>query len=76
MPNARRVKRWVAESGHSATVSFLSPENYLAFERIQRHWAGRTFTSTMKSVFRYVTKYPALAATPINPWLVVCIRKS
>lgn len=76
MPNSRRVKRWVAESGHSATVTFLSPENYLAFERIQRHWAGRAFTSSMKAVFRYVTRHPALATTAINPWLVVCIRKS
>lgn len=76
MPNSRRVKKWVAESGHAATVTFLTPENYLAFERIQRHWAGRSFTSTMKAVFRQVTKHPTLATTPINPWLVACIRKS
>ena len=75
MPNARRVRAWVAASGYTADVTCLTPENYLAFERIQRHWAGRMFTSTMKGIFRSVTRFPALAASPVNPWLVVCIRK-
>ena len=75
MPNALRVRSWVAASGYEAEVTFLTPENYLAFERIQRHRAGRMFTSSMKAVFRSVTRHPILATSPVNPWLVACIRK-
>lgn len=75
MPNARRVRRWVAASGYEAEVTFLSPEDYLAFERVRRHWAGRLFTSTMRAIFRAITRHPALAGSVVNPWLVVSIRR-
>jgi hypothetical protein len=65
----------VAASGYRAEVSFLTPEKFLAFERIQRHWAGRRFSNAMQRNFRWITRHPRSAASPINPWLVACIRK-
>lgn len=76
MPNSFRLRSWVTATGIPAEVTFLTPEDFLAFERIQQHWAGRAFTSTMKTIFRTITRVPSLAASPINPWLVVCIRRS
>lgn len=75
MPNARRLGSWVAATGYRAEVSFLTPEKFLAFERIQRHWAGRRFSSAMQRNFRWITRHPSFAAGPVNPWLVACIRK-
>lgn len=75
MPNGPRVREWVARSGYPADVTFLSPENYLSFQRIRQQWVGRVFTSSMQATFRTITRFPALADSPMNPWLIACIRK-
>ena len=75
MPNSFEVRSWVGSSPHAADIQFLTPEGYMAFERVQAHWYGRAFAGAMKSLFRLISRFPKLAATPINPWLVTEIRR-
>ncbi len=75
MPDAHQVRRWVATSPYEHEMQFLSPENYLAFNKVRRHMVGRVLTGSMKAVFRGMTLAPALAGTAVNPWLVTEIVK-
>lgn len=70
MPNARDLRRWVAAAARPATIEFLSPEGYLAYDRVRQQFAGRVFTGAMRQLFRLMTVAPALATTFLNPWLV------
>jgi SAM-dependent methyltransferase len=70
MPSAIDIRRWVAASPIFASVRFLPPENYLAFERVRAHWYGRAFSGTMRGLFGTIDRFPRLASTVANPWLI------
>lgn len=76
MPNAFEVRSWVGSSPHETQVRFLTPEGYLAFERVEAHWYGRAFGNVMQTMFRAISRFPRLATTPLNPWLVSEIRRT
>jgi SAM-dependent methyltransferase len=76
MPNGREVAQWVRSAPVDADVRYLPPLGYLAFDNVRTHWYGRVFGGFMMSVFRLIDRYPRLSASPLNPWLIVEIRRS
>lgn len=75
MPNAREVAGWVRSASFDAEVRCLSPLGYLAFDNVRTHWYGRAFSGLMMSVFQLIDRYPRLSSSPLNPWLIVEIRR-
>jgi hypothetical protein len=54
-------------------VSVRSPERRLRFNQVSGHWYGRAFRAPMAALYRLMSLPPFrfLAATPLNPYLVV-----
>lgn len=75
MPNAWEIRRWAHASPHPVEIKFLSPEGYLAFERVREHLYGRVLTGAMRGLFKTITRWPRLATSPLNPWLVAEITR-
>jgi SAM-dependent methyltransferase len=75
MPVASRVRRWATASPHPVEVRFLPPGNYLAFNRIKAHWYGRAFAAPMKLLTDSFARFPRLATSPLNPWLIAEVVK-
>jgi SAM-dependent methyltransferase len=75
MPSAIDVRRWVSSSPIRTDVRFLPPENYLAFERVRAHLYGQIFSSAMRGLFRTIDRFPRLASTVANPWLITEITR-
>jgi SAM-dependent methyltransferase len=76
MPSARDVRRWTSRAEIPATIQFLSPEGYLRFQRVRKYGYGRVLAPAVAALFRLFSMMPVLAATPINPWLVACLRRT
>jgi SAM-dependent methyltransferase len=76
MPNGPEVAGWVRSAPVDSEVRYLPPLGYLAFDNVRTHWYGRVFGGLMMSVFRLIDRYPRLSASPLNPWLIVEIRRS
>jgi SAM-dependent methyltransferase len=75
MPRPPDVKRWVRSSPIPATSSFVSPTGFLAFERVRAHLYGRVFARGMRLIFALTKRFPVLAGSPLNPWLVTRIER-
>ena len=75
MPNGPEVAGWVRSAPVDAEMRCLPPLGYLAFDNVRRHWYGRVFGGLMMSIFQLIDRYPRLSASPLNPWLIVEIRK-
>jgi hypothetical protein len=76
MPNGREVAGWVSSAPVETEVQFLPPTGYLAFDTVSTHWYGRMLRVLMVSVFRLIDRYPRLAASPLNPWLIVEVHRA
>ena len=53
----------------------LSPRRRFAFKQVGQHWYGRLFALPMRALFALMSALPFLARTPLNPYLVIEIRK-
>ncbi len=76
MPRPGPVREWVRDSPIPGRVRFLSPHDFLAFKRVRSHLYGRVFSGAMQAIMRLIDRVPALAASPLNPWLVVEITRT
>lgn len=68
LPVASDLRRWAGM--HGASVELLSPEGYLGFKRVARHWWGRAFTPSTEMLLAGLTRWPSLLPTGLNPFLV------
>jgi SAM-dependent methyltransferase len=75
MPNVREIRSWLETGPSRVEARFLSPEGYHAFGRTRDHWYGRAFEPPMRALFRLMSRWPVLARTALNPWLVTEIVK-
>lgn len=57
-------------------VRAISPHRRFAFRQVGQHWYGRMFSAPVAMLFALMTILPFLARTPLNPYLVVEIRKT
>ena len=78
LPTAREVRALVARVMPRARVDVLSPHRRLQFRQARRHWYGRLLGPLANAAFATmrVPPFRALAATALNPFLVIRIRCS
>jgi len=77
LPTVGDVRGLLREADPAATLEPLSPYRRLQFQQARRHWYGRLFSLPMTALFYAMTLPHAgwLAATPLNPFAVVRIRR-
>jgi len=73
LPSFREIKQLVLDADPSSTVRAISPHRRFAFRQVGRHWYGRVMALPMTLFFATVGSI--FGATPLNPYLVVEIRR-
>ena len=76
LPTFSAIRKLVRRIQPEAAVVALSPYGRLNFKQSSRQWFGRLFHFPMLALFRAMTFAPFrwLAATPLNPYLVLRIE--
>ncbi len=74
LPTARELRSLFREAGVQE-LRFLSPYGRLQLRQVRRHWYGRALTLPAIALLRLMRVVPPLAASPLNPFLVVVARK-
>jgi SAM-dependent methyltransferase len=77
LPTVSEIRKLCAQIDDRLAVSALSPEGRLRFRQVASHWYGRAFRAPMAILYRLMSLPPLrfLAATPINPYLVIEVRR-
>lgn len=75
MPTAPKVRRWAHNSPEPVSVRFLTPQDYLSFQRVKQHWYGRVLGGSMKAVLTVIDKHPSLSTSIFNPFLIAEITR-
>jgi SAM-dependent methyltransferase len=78
LPTFAELRRIAREAVPGCHVAAISPYKRLQFKQAAHHSHGRLLAPAVNGVFRAMTWRPfrSLAATPLNPFLVVSITKS
>jgi SAM-dependent methyltransferase len=78
LPTVSQIRTLFARIDDSLAVSARSPEGRLRFNQVSSHWYGRAFRAPMAALYRLMSAplFRFLAATPLNPYLVLEIRRS
>lgn len=74
LPTAREL-RSLFHNGGVNQVRFLSPYGRLQFQQVRRHWYGRALMLPALALLQLMRILPPLAASPLNPFLVMAARK-
>jgi SAM-dependent methyltransferase len=77
LPRYREVRRWAEAANPRVRVEAVSPYGVVNFERIRAWWYGRLLSSIVRAWF-IALRLPllrGLARSPLNPFLVVLLRK-
>lgn len=69
------VRRYARDADSQTKVRALSPHRRLRFEQVGRHWYGRLFAWPVDILLRSMRVFPWLARSPLNPYLVVEIKR-
>jgi SAM-dependent methyltransferase len=77
LPRFDELRQWAKDADPEVHVEAVSPYHLLAFERIRAWWYGRLFSGVMRAWFAALRLPPLrfLARSPLNPFLVVLLRK-
>jgi SAM-dependent methyltransferase len=78
LPKVNEIAALATSVGPMLRVSVRSPHRRLRFNQVGAHWYGRAFRSPM-AAFYALTAAPGftwLAGTPLNPYLVLEVRRS
>jgi SAM-dependent methyltransferase len=77
LPTATEIQSLVRQTSPEATVRFHSPHRRLAFRQVGRHWYGAALSVPARLFLRAMSVPPLtfLASSPVNPFLVVEIRR-
>ncbi len=77
LPTVSEVRALCNRIDRGLTVRALSPERRLRFRQVSSHWYGRAFRTPMAILQRGMSKplFRFLAASPINPYLVIEISR-
>ena len=77
LPTASQIRALCAAIDDRLVVSALSPEGRLCFNQVSSHWYGRVFRPLVAALFRLMSipGFQFLAATPLNPYLVLEVRR-
>ena len=77
LPAVRDIRSLCARLPEDLTVTVRSPERRLRFHQVSGHWYGRLLRGPMAAFYRLMSVpfFRFLAATPLNPYLVIEIRR-
>lgn len=77
LPTVREIRALCARLDGRLAVSVKSPEGRLRFHQVSSHWYGRLFRAPMAALYRLmsVPLFRFLAASPLNPYLVIEVRR-
>jgi SAM-dependent methyltransferase len=75
LPSFREVAGMARMVAPGCSVEAISPAGRFALERARRRWYGKLFSSALLSYLELMKRPPfvALAASPLNPYLVIRI---
>ncbi len=77
LPTVSQIRALCTRIDRRLAVSVLSPEGRLRFRQVSSHWYGRLLRAPMAALYRLMSRplFRFLAATPINPYLVIEVRR-
>jgi SAM-dependent methyltransferase len=78
LPTVPEVRALCRRIDRKLVVSVRSPRGRLRFKQVSSHWYGRVFRTPMAAVHHLMSTsyFGFLAATPINPYLVIEVERS
>jgi SAM-dependent methyltransferase len=78
LPKVKEIAALARIVGPEFRVSVRSPHRRLRFNQVGGHWYGRLFRAPMAGFYALtsVTGFTWLAGTPLNPYLVLEVRRS
>lgn len=78
LPRYGEIRRWALAADRRVEVRPASPYGIVNFERIRGWWFGRLFSGLTRAWFAALRLAPlrALARSPLNPFLVVELRRA
>ncbi len=76
LPTVSQIRGLCRRIDERLIVRVASPEGRLRFNQVSSHWYGRLFRAPMAALYRLMSVpfLRFLAATPVNPYLVIEIR--
>lgn len=77
LPTVSQIRALCAGIDGGLSVTALSPEGRLRFRQVSAHWYGRALRAPMAGLYRLMSTrmFRFLAASPLNPYLVLELRK-
>jgi len=77
LPKVAEIRALARSIDSDLVVEPRSPEGRLRFRQVGAHWYGRLFRSPIVALQRWMSTraFRFLAASPLNPYLVVEVRK-
>lgn len=77
LPTVEEVRRLAARLDPPLLVSVRSPHRRLRFNQVGAHWYGRLFRAPVAGFYAFtaVRAFTWLAATPLNPYLTLSLRR-
>ena len=77
LPSFGEVRHLAREIDPRCRVRALSPAGRFTFRRVKRRWYGQVFGGPSEAFFNLLRYWPLkwLAATPLNPYLVIEISR-
>jgi SAM-dependent methyltransferase len=77
LPRFGELRRWAERAEAGVAVEAVSPHRLLAFERVGAWWYGRLLSGVMRAWLAALALRPLrfFARSPLNPFLVVLLRK-
>jgi hypothetical protein len=77
LPSVAEARDLLAKAGPGCRARAISPHRRLRFKRVRRRWYGLLFSPAITAFFvlMRVPGFRWLAASPLNPFLVIEIEK-
>jgi len=78
LPTFREVVQLAQRVNAECRITAISPAGRFTFRRSKRRWYGKLFSTTLEKYFEVLRYRPfsSLAATALNPYLVIQITRS
>lgn len=75
MPNVGEVRRYLRRSGYETEVDLIQPDQFVSWLRVSGDRLGRLLLPLARANMWLLRRAPRLLGTPVNPMLVLRIRR-
>jgi len=78
LPSVSEIRRYTKQLTHRPRLVVMSPHRRLRFQQVGRHWYGRFLRFPAELFMKATSLFPLrwLAASPVNPYLVLQLKKN